>query len=168
MKLIVPTNMYISTTDGFIQAKQLAEDPEFIVKGYMIDKHPKYDTYYVSRISYSKIKSQLVKPDEPYDIFGYKIFHGNIFFNDVDNKAYVYALPGMFLPIERLNEETEFITIIKNMVVDVKVNKRTYTKQKEYVELEIIDLPSILLSYDELGTVTMLLFKISSKEVNLS
>jgi len=157
MKILVPKRMFILTTDSYIAAEELAREKDYIVKGFVIDKHPDFDAFRVAKLEYVKPKTRFVKSETPKEIKGFKVFHGIVHVKPESDNVGVLSDKLEFIPYQNLQPGVSFITIIKHIIADVQAERYSRTRQKELVEIEVYDLPSIVISADESGSSTILL-----------
>jgi hypothetical protein len=161
MKLYVSKNHFIHTVYGYIPLKDLVnnDDPKLLVKSVVFSifssKEPK-SWIGINRMEYGHVN---VKHVGRRKLKGLRVFSQCLLVEPISD-VYLLIYPKLeYMELKYpITTKLHSVTFVKHAIVDVEIDKSCYSNNVDVVELEVIDLPSITLSADEVGTETLTLF----------
>jgi len=164
MRFIVNPRHYLLTSEGFVPIHQIVKNVKnTIVKSYLFELRMfnEQDTpsLTVSKIEYGHIwVDKNVNLSDKKKLQGFKIFNNCLLVEAVENCCLMDAKTGNFVDMDRVSPGFSFVTIIKHMVVDLSFDKYCYNTVESPIVLKTVDLPSVTISTDEVGSTTITLF----------
>jgi hypothetical protein len=129
---------------------------DYIVKSPILTVNGEVNKWYsLSSFQYGNISVKKVK--DPIQIKGVRVFNHCLIIKNIEDVYFLDATTGRYIPFNDDQKQYHIVTYIKHFVADLNLT-RCHSTVKTPIILDVIDLPSITLSYDENGMNTVTLF----------